>query len=144
MDIVTLILIIIGVITSNSNELTEDKPTVIEAVVEPELISLGEFKLTAYCSCRRCCGIWAENRPVDSNGNELVYGVSGELLRAGYSVAVDTSVIPYGTVLVINGQEYEAVDCGGAVNGNHIDVYFSEHEDAVEFGVQYAEVFRKE
>ena len=25
---------------------------------EPELISRGRFKLTAYCGCRKCCGNW--------------------------------------------------------------------------------------
>jgi 3D (Asp-Asp-Asp) domain-containing protein len=36
------------------------------------------------------------------------------------------------------------MDCGGAVNGNHIDVYFNSHEDALEFGVQYANVSIRE
>lgn len=113
----------------------------VEVVAEPEpvLTELGEFKLTAYCSCSRCCGKWAECRP-----EGIVYGASGEELIAGYSVAVDTSVIPYGTVLVINGQEYEAMDCGGAIKGKRIDIYFNEHEDAVQFGVQYADVSIRE
>lgn len=118
----------------------------VEVVPEPDplLTELGEFKLTAYCSCSRCCSIWSDNRPVDEYGNEIVIGASGEELIAGYSVAVDTSVIPYGTVLVINGQEYEAVDCGGAIKGNRIDIYFNDHESAVQFGVQYADVSIKE
>lgn len=111
----------------------------VEVVPEPEFINLGEFRLTAYCSCSKCCGEWAECRP-----EGIVYGASGEELIAGYSVAVDTSVIPYGTVLVINGQEYEAMDCGGAIKGNRIDIYFSDHESAVQFGVQYADVSIKE
>lgn len=111
----------------------------VEPVNEPVLIDLGEFKLTAYCSCSKCCGEWAECRPED-----IVYGASGKELVAGVSVAVDTEIIPYGTVLVIDGREYEAMDCGGAVNGNHIDVYFNSHEDALEFGVQYANVSIRE
>lgn len=116
----------------------------VELVKEPELINLGEFKLTAYCSCSKCCDEWANDRPVDEYGNEIVIGGSGEVLTAGYSVAVDTSVIPYGTVLLINGQEYEAMDCGGAIKGNRIDVYFNNHSDALEFGVQYADVIIRE
>ena len=111
---------------------------------EPELISLGEFKLTAYCSCSICCGRWAHNRPVDEYGNEIVIGSSGRTLTAGYSIAVDPTVIPYGTVIVIDGKEYEAQDCGGAIKDKRIDVYFDSHEEALEFGVQYAEVFVKE
>lgn len=108
---------------------------------EPEYISLGEFKLTAYCSCEKCCGKWAKNRPVDEEGNEIVIGASGEVLEAGISIAVDKKVIPYGSTVLINGQEYIAHDCGGAIKQNRIDVYFSDHQDALEFGVRYAEVF---
>ena len=105
----------------------------------PEIISLGNFKLTAYCSCSKCCGEWADKRP-----DGIVYGSIGKELIVGYSIAVDPEVIPYGTVVTINGQEYEAMDCGGAINGNQIDIYFSDHDEALDFGVQYAEVFLNE
>lgn len=108
---------------------------------EPELVSLGEFKLTAYCSCNECCGEWALDRPLDENGNEIVYGASGAMLEAGRSIAVDPEVIPYGTILIINGHEYVAEDCGSSIKGNHIDIYYSCHQTAKEFGIQYAEVF---
>lgn len=110
---------------------------------EPENISLGEFKLTAYCSCEKCCGQWALNRPVDESGNQIVIGASGEELIEGVSIAVDKEVIPYGSTVVINGKEYIAHDCGGAIKENRIDVYFGNHQDALEFGVQHAEVFMK-
>lgn len=108
---------------------------------EPKLVSLGDFRLTAYCSCQKCCGYWATVRPVDENGKEIVYGSSGEILTSGVSVAVDTSVIPYGSELLINGTKYIAHDTGSGINGNCIDVYHEDHKNAVEFGLQYAEVF---
>lgn len=108
---------------------------------EPKLVSLGNFRLTAYCSCQKCCGYWATVRPVDENGKDIVYGSSGEVLTAGVSVAVDTSVIPYGSELLINGTKYIAHDTGGGINGNCIDIYHDDHQKAVEFGLQYAEVF---
>ena len=107
-----------------------------EQTEESEYVSLGEFKLTAYCSCEKCCGIWAYNRP-----NGIVYGAIGEELKEGYSIAVDPNVIPYGTEVVINDKTYKAQDCGGAIKGNRIDVYFNNHEDALEFGVKHEEVF---
>lgn len=110
---------------------------------EPELESLGEFKLTAYCSCESCCGQWALDRPVDEEGHQIVIGASGEQLIEGVSIAVDKEVIPYGTTVVINDREYIAHDCGGAIKENRIDVYFENHQDALEFGVQHAEVFMK-
>lgn len=99
-------------------------------------VSLGEFKLTAYCPCEICCGIWANNRP-----NGVVYGAIGEELKESYSIAVDPNVIPYRTEVIINGNTYKAQDCGGTIKGNRIDVYFENHNDALEFGVKYAEIF---
>ena len=32
--------------------------------------------------------------------------------------------------------EYIVEDCGGAINGNRIDIYFESHADALQFGVQ--------
>ena len=115
------------------------KPTEIRQENKKE--NLGEFKLTAYCSCEKCCGKWALNRPKDENGKDIVYGSSGTILVAGTSIAVDPSVIPYGSQVEINGHTYTAQDTGGAIKGNRIDVYFDNHQDALNFGVKYAEVF---
>lgn len=125
--------------TKRTIETETDKDGDTNQAIEP--VSLGNFKLTAYCSCSLCCGKWAYNRPVDENGNEIVYGSIGERLKEGYSIAVDPTVIPYRTEVVINGRTYKAQDCGGAIKGNRIDVYFEDHQAALNFGVQYAEVF---
>ena len=117
-------------------ETETDKDGDTNQAIEP--VSLGNFKLTAYCSCSLCCGKWANNRP-----NGVVYGAIGEELKEGYSIAVDPTVIAYRTEVIINGHTYKAQDCGGAIKGNRIDVYFEDHNDALEFGVQYADVFIK-
>lgn len=119
----------------------EENEAIQEPIVEqPKRISLGEFKLTAYCSCVKCCGFWAYGRSLDENGNDIVIGASGERLQQGVSVAVDPAVIPYDTTVYINGKAYVAQDCGGAIKDNRIDVYFDNHQDALDFGVQYATV----
>ena len=127
--------------TMETNEKIAEKTVEIEITEDGDAnqaitpVSLGEFKLTAYCPCVECCGIWANNRP-----NGVVYGSIGEELKEGYSIAVDPTVISYGTEVIINGRTYKAQDCGGAIKGNRIDIYFDSHNDALEFGVQYAEV----
>lgn len=108
--------------------------------VKQEWKSLGEFKITAYCSCVRCCSIWAKNRPLDENGKEIVYTASGERAEACKTIAVDTSVIPFGTEVRIGNTIYTAQDTGSAVKGNVIDIYFDSHEDAVKHGAKYLEV----
>ena len=118
-----------------------ESPTTEPEETEPEPKSLGTFKLTAYCACSKCCGSYASNRPVDENGNMIVYTASGARAEAGVTIAVDPRVIPYGTQVVINGHTYTAQDTGGSINGSRIDVYFDNHQDAWDFGTQYAEVF---
>lgn len=99
---------------------------------------------TAYCSCEVCCGEWALNRPVDENGNEIIYTASGARAYANHTIAVDTDVFPFGTVLIYNGIEYVAEDTGSAIIGNKIDIYFDSHEEAWNWGRQEIEVIVKE
>lgn len=58
----------------------------------------------------------------------------------GRTIAVDPDVIELGSTVTINGRDYVAEDIGGAIQGERIDVYFDDHADALEFGVQYAEI----
>ena len=100
-------------------------------IEEPKEINLGKFKLTAYCSCKKCCG---KSDGITSTGTKATQG---------RTIAVDTKVIPYGSKVIINGKEYIAEDCGGAIKNNRIDVFFNNHQDALDFGVQYANVYIK-
>ena len=102
----------------------------IEELKSSKPISLGKFKLTAYCNCKKCCGKWA--------GGVTATGV---MPKEGRTIAVDRTVIPLGSTVMIDGHEYIAEDVGGAIKGNRIDVYFSNHNDALKFGVKYKEVF---
>ena len=95
----------------------------------PQTVSLGEYKITAYCPCAKCCG--------KSDG----ITATGVLARQGRTIAVDPQKIAYGDRVIINGHTYTAEDCGGAIKGNRIDVYFDSHEDARAFGVQSAMVY---
>ena len=131
------------IIHSQTDENNEENTIEENTTENEELVSLGQFTLTAYCSCVKCCGKYAYGRPVDENGNEIVHGAIGETLISGVSIAVDPYVIPFYTEVVINGQTYIAHDTGGLIRGNRIDVYFDNHEAACAFGLQYSEVFIK-
>ena len=108
-----------------------------------DYVSLGEYKLTSYCACEKCCGYWATIRPLDENGDPIVYTASGAIARQGVTVAADTSILPFGTVILIGGEEFIVQDVGGGVDGKHIDIYFDNHAAAVEFGVRYETIYRK-
>lgn len=88
---------------------------------------------TAYCSCADCCGEWAWGRPADENGEPIVYGASGEVLKPGVSVA--SNAYPEGTVLEVYGYgTYVVEDRGGLPGG--VDFYTACHEDAAVFGLR--------
>lgn len=95
---------------------------------------LGEFKLTAYCPCAKCCG---KSDGITSTGTTAT---------EGRTIAVDPRVIPYGSTVTIYYEDgtvhtYTAEDCGGAIKENRIDVFFSSHDVARAFGVQSAMVY---
>lgn len=77
-----------------------------------QLSYLGNFKISFYCSCRKCNGKWGA---IDGFGKPLEWGC----------VAVDPAVIPMHTKLVIDGYDmvFEARDTGSGVSGRHIDMY---------------------
>ncbi len=91
--------------------------------------------VTAYCPCEKCCGEYANNRP-----NGVVYTASGAEAHANHTIAVDPSVIPLGSWVEIYGHQYHAEDKGCAVKGNHIDIYFNNHEAAWAFGRQITDI----
>ena len=101
----------------------------VNATQEMYGTDLGNFTITYYCACEICCnkadGITATGTPVIE----------------GQTIAVDPSVIPYGTKVIIGGHVFTAEDCGGAIKKNHIDVYVNSHEEALALGVTNAEVY---
>ncbi len=96
--------------------------------------NLGKFVITAYCTCRICCGVY-------SGGNRTA---SGTVPTTNRTIAVDTSVIPFGTRVVINGQVYVAEDRGGAIKGKRIDMFFYTHKEALRWGRRTMEVYLAE
>lgn len=85
------------------------------------------YKVTAYCSCAKCCG------------KTTGITASGTKATAGRTVAT-SSKFSFGTKLNINGQTYVVEDRGGAITGNRIDIYMSSHAAALAWGVKYLPV----
>lgn len=90
---------------------------------------LGNFKLTSYCSCPVCCGVW-------SGGPTA----SGAMPVEGRTVAM--ADVPFGTKLIIGGLLYTVEDRGTPYG--HVDIYKNSHQDALNFGVQHADVYLAE
>ena len=85
------------------------------------------YKITAYCSCAKCCG--------KTNGITAM----GTKATAGRTVAA-SSKFSLGTKVNINGHTYTVEDRGGAIIGNKIDIYVNSHAEALAWGVRYLPV----
>ncbi|MFR3786593.1 MAG: 3D domain-containing protein [Agathobaculum desmolans] len=92
--------------------------------------SLGNYKLTFYCPCAVC------------NGAADAKTASGTTPTEGRTIAVDSSVIPLGSRVYIEGYGvFIAEDTGGAIKSNKIDVLVSSHSRAYDLGVKYANIY---
>ena len=66
----------------------------------------------------------------------------GLIPKEGRTVAVDPSIIPYGSIVYIQGYGYFiAEDCGGAIKGNRIDIFTASHEYAIQQGKKVAQIW---
>lgn len=95
---------------------------------------LGTFWVTAYCPCPICCGEYSNMvNPTTASGAPAVEGVT----------CAAPSNFAFGTELIVDGHTYTVQDRGGAINGNHLDIYFSNHQAALNFATGYYEVYAK-
>lgn len=108
------------------------KPAAIKTIeVVEERIYLGTFKITHYCACKKCCGPNAQG-----------ITASGKRVEENKTIAVDPKVIELGSQVYIEGYGYmEAQDTGSAIKGNIIDVYVADHQEALNLGVVYKDVY---
>ena len=107
---------------------TSEPTSELVPTATPAPVSLGVFKVTAYCPCEICCSGTADG--LTSLNKSPVQG---------RTVAADVSVVPYGTEVIIDGQTYIVEDCG--VIGNTIDIFYESHREALDHGVKYIEIY---
>ncbi len=93
------------------------------------------FTATAYDASPADNGPWAGKT---STGMPLVYGV----------IAVDPRVIPYGTKMYIESVDGQykygyaiAGDCGGAIKGNKVDLFFPSRSTCYSFGRRAVKIY---
>ena len=108
------------------------KPSTLTELMLADYNSLGRFKLSFYCACRKC------------NGNSHCITASGTKVTEGRTIAVDKRKIPLGSVVHIDGfGDFIAEDTGSAIKGNRIDIFVNSHARAYQLGIRYADVYIK-
>jgi len=94
-------------------------------------------KITAYCTCKICCGKWSDG-----------YCASGRKAKEGY---VACNYLPFNTIVTIDTLgEYNVQDRGAkSYFGTKdkpiyaIDILMPSHESAKQFGVKFLNVERR-
>lgn len=112
---------------SDSNAEAEEIPA--EDATSPETAArsfYGNCRITFYCSCSACCGQWAGGATA-----------SGTTPTAGRTVA--NGSLPFGTHVLIDGVEYVVEDRG--VSGDQFDIFCSSHQEALNRGLYYTDVY---
>ena len=111
----------------------ERMKNVVDVMESDKAISRGtertvKMLITAYCDCEICCG---KTDGITASGAKAVEGIT---------LAADKRY-PFGTQMYIDGFGWRTVqDRGGAIQGNHVDLYFDSHGDALEFGTKQMDV----
>ena len=104
---------------------------------------------TGYCKCGKCTN-WkhtmflrravVKDGPNEGKKKDVGKTASGKKAKVG-TIAADTSKYPFGTVMYIPGYGYGTVeDRGGAIKGDHIDLFFKSHKDALKWGKKQVQV----
>ena len=99
---------------------------------EYELIYIGEYKISHYCV--------EEYDHICGNGDGFT--ATGTKIQPGRTIAVDSSYIPYGSSVYIEGYGWRvAEDCGGWIKGKHIDMAVDSHSEAMNKGIRHTGVW---
>lgn len=114
-------------VTSRSSDSVRDSDFPSTSSEESSGEKTKIYKITAYCSCAKCCG--------KATGRTA----SGTMATAGRTVAAPKN-FAFGTKISINGKTYVVEDRGGAIKGNRIDLFVSSHSEALRWGVKYLPV----
>ena len=74
------------------------------------------------------------NDPITSTGTKPT---------EGRTIAVDPSVIPYGTKVYIPqfDRVFIAEDCGSAIKGNRIDIYMNDYDRCMDWGIKTIDIY---
>ena len=108
-------------------------PTITQSEVERSVRELPEPKwnVSAYCPCEKCCGKY-------SKGQHYRQTANGYKILPGDVLIAAPPEIPFGTWITVPGYGRAQVkDRGGAIKGRKLDLYFSTHKAALQWGRQY-------
>ena len=106
--------------------------------------------VTAYDAGPESCGwkrkYWCIGPPVYAygplEGKPKKVGITADGTKAKHgTIAADIRRYPFGTKMYVPGYGWgEVHDTGSAIVGDHIDIFFSDRDDALEWGKKYLKI----
>lgn len=119
------------------NEIIENGTRAVIPDTDLEFQQSFNMSATAYCICPVCTGTGSG---VTATGAPAVAGSGTK--NNPHVIAVDPGVIPLHSTVYIDGYGYAvALDTGGAIRGNKIDLLFATHQQALSFGRRNLKVY---
>jgi 3D (Asp-Asp-Asp) domain-containing protein len=128
---------LLGLLQSSSIKIDEppreNPPVKIDKANKSPRWKVRRMRVTGYCACPICCG--------DSSD-----GITANMyrIRSGDTFAAADKKVPFGTRMIIpgynRGRSIEVKDRGRLIQGNCLDLYFSNHQIAQKWGVKYLDV----
>ena len=94
-----------------------------ERVEEQAAYEIVEMNVSAYDAGECCCGEYADG-----------YTASGRPAKG--LICAAPPEYPFGTKFEVNGVVYVCEDRGGDIKGNKLDLLFSTHQEALNWGRQ--------
>ena len=89
---------------------------------------MTRFKVTGYCPCKKCCG---KIDPISASRSPGLFPKR--------SIAAP-KIYPFGTRIKLEGYGiYVVEDRGGSVKDNRIEMFFSNHQQVLDWGVKFIE-----
>ncbi len=93
----------------------------------------GEYNVTYYCACMKCCG--------KTNG----ITASGTHAKQGRTIATSDE-FEFGTKLLVefadgSNETFTVEDRGGAIQDNRLDIYMNKHGDCLKKGRRVVNVY---
>ena len=121
---------------SKENKQLKSKPPetiIVERDISPiPYDDLGIYTISHYCDCSICTGT--------AKGSRTASGVKP---KDGRTIACDGKILKMGDVVYIETIGLRVCeDRGGAINGNRIDLFTSDHEKAKKLGIKKVKVYK--
>ncbi len=101
---------------------------IVKPIIEEKKDGLKELNVSAYCACEQCCG------KTDGITASNTKAQQWHTVAAGSNYKFGTKIYISALENTPSGGWFVVEDRGGKIDDSHLDVYFEDHQEALQFG----------